>query len=170
MGFDFVWMNICLNSSLPLNPQKGKRQLFELGQYFRSRYNKLIGGKYSPEKVYIVSTDFDRAIMSAQTNLAGMFPPTEDEKWNDDIPWQPIPLHSIPEEMDTMLHGGRWCAKYEPLVNEIKNNTPEIHEIYKMYGHLFPYWASVSGMKIESIEDVADLHKKLNNDITDGIP
>lgn len=72
--------------------KKGKIQQYELGQYFRRRYGKILDVKYSWNNVYVQSTDFDRAIMSAQANLAGLFPPThDDEKWHDDILWQPIP-------------------------------------------------------------------------------
>lgn len=46
-------------------------QHYRLGQYFRKRYNSLLGDKYSPDKVYIRSTDFDRTLMSAEANLAG---------------------------------------------------------------------------------------------------
>lgn len=67
-------------------------QHFKLGQYFRRRYGKILGVKYSPNNVYVQSTDYDRTLMSAQANLAGLFPPThDDEKWHDEIQWQPIP-------------------------------------------------------------------------------
>lgn len=33
--------------------------------------------------------------MSAQANLAGLFPPTGDQVWNPDIRWQPIPVHPL---------------------------------------------------------------------------
>lgn len=46
-------------------------QQFRLGKYFRKRYNQLLGDKYSPAKVYVRSTDFDRTLMSGQANLAG---------------------------------------------------------------------------------------------------
>lgn len=46
-------------------------QLYRLGKYLRKRYNKLIGDKYSPNKLYVRSTDYDRTLMSGQANLAG---------------------------------------------------------------------------------------------------
>lgn len=33
--------------------------------------------------------DVDRAIMSAQTNLAALYKPTDDEVWHDNLDWQP---------------------------------------------------------------------------------
>lgn len=47
------------------------------------------------------STDSDRAIMSGELFLAGMFPPNADEMWADDgLKWQPIPVHITPQEID----------------------------------------------------------------------
>lgn len=65
---------------------------YKLGEFFRRRYDKLLGDKYSPKKVYIQSTDVDRCLCSAEAVLAGLFQPTEAEKWNKEILWQPIPV------------------------------------------------------------------------------
>lgn len=75
--------------------KEGKRQLFELGLYLRRRYNNLLGARYSPNDVYIQSTDVDRTLMSAQACLAGLFVPSEEETWNDRILWQPIPVNHL---------------------------------------------------------------------------
>ena len=75
--------------------KEGKMQAFNLGKFLRRRYNKLLGEKYSPNKIYIRSTDVDRTIMSAQAALSGLFMPTKDEIWNDEILWQPIPVKKI---------------------------------------------------------------------------
>lgn len=72
----------------------GKQQLYELGQYLRRRYNVILGAKYSPNKVYIQSTDVDRTLMSAEACLAGLYMPTADEIWNNEILWQPVPVAS----------------------------------------------------------------------------
>ena len=46
------------------------------------------------------STDFDRTLMSAYCNLAGMFPAQGSEVWNDKLLWQPIPVHTVPKDTD----------------------------------------------------------------------
>lgn len=74
---------------------EGKNQLFVLGKYFRNRYlgNLLGNGEYSPEKVFVFSTDTPRTMMSAAANLAGLFSPNNNQQWNNDLLRQPIPIH-----------------------------------------------------------------------------
>lgn len=58
--------------------------------------------QYSSENIYIRSTSVDRALMSAAANLAGLYAPFGDQKWNNELGslWQPIPIHSIPRDLD----------------------------------------------------------------------
>lgn len=125
-----------------------------MGQYFRRRYHKLLGDKYSPNKVYVQSTDVDRALTSAQANLAGLFPPSGEEKWNDDIIWQPIPVHTIPGSLDHVLAAGQDCPKYKAIYNKYMEESKEVQRIYTEYADLFPYLSKMSGLNITTITDV----------------
>lgn len=49
---------------------------------------------------YIQSTDYDRTIMSAQSYLSGLFPPTSSQIWNPELLWQPIPVHILQKSTD----------------------------------------------------------------------
>jgi len=51
-------------------------------------------------QVYVRSTDVDRTLMSAETDLAGLFPPEGPQLWNDELLWQPVPVHTVSEESD----------------------------------------------------------------------
>lgn len=49
------------------------------------------------------SSDYDRSLMSAGCFLAGFYPPTEVEMWNEEnLKWQPIPIHSTPLHQDNV--------------------------------------------------------------------
>lgn len=84
--------------------QIGKRTEYRFGQYLRRRYDKLIGPKYSPNKVYIQSVDSDRCLQSAELAAAGIYPPNGDDIWNASISWQPIPIHTRPQTEDYILY------------------------------------------------------------------
>lgn len=78
--------------------QEGKERHFKLGQLNRERYADFLSDSYDPDEVYVRSTDVDRTLMSAESHLAGLYPPTNSQIWNPDLNWQPIPIHTIPKE------------------------------------------------------------------------
>uniref|UniRef100_A0A8B9P734 acid phosphatase n=1 Tax=Apteryx owenii TaxID=8824 RepID=A0A8B9P734_APTOW len=82
----------------------GMQQLYELGQYIRQRYSNFLNSTYHRQEFYIQSTDYDRTIMSAQSCLSGLFPPTSSQTWNPELPWQPIPVHIVPKSSDRGIH------------------------------------------------------------------
>lgn len=137
-------------------------QHFKLGKYFRRRYSKIVGTKYTPDQVYVQSTDVDRTLMSAQTNLAGFYEPIDDvQKWHKDIFWQPIPVHTVPKKLDNVLAGEKKCKKYKAAFKTFKKESKEVQRIYRKYDDQFRYWSEMSGTKIKKIEDVHWLYKIL---------
>lgn len=42
--------------------------------------------------------------MSAEANLAGLFPPNGSKAFNPDLKWQPIPVHTVPEDQERVKH------------------------------------------------------------------
>lgn len=132
-----------------------------MGKYFRRRYNQLLDAKYTPEKVYVQSTDVDRTLMSAQANLAGLFEPIKEEKWHKSIMWQPIPVHTVPKKMDYVLKGGKKCRKYKAAFKKYIKESDEIQRIYREYEADFKFWSEMSGSKLETIEEVNELYKIL---------
>lgn len=138
------------------------QQQYQLGQYFRRRYDKLLGERYSPNKVYIQSTDVDRTIMSAQANLAAMFMPTESEIWNEKVLWQPIPVHMVPQSMDTVLFVGKECPRFKVLFAKYSNESSEMARIYGENVELFAYWSKMCGSPIKTIDNVYKLYKTLH--------
>ncbi|XP_044108309.1 prostatic acid phosphatase isoform X2 [Neovison vison] len=104
--------------------QLGMEQHYELGQYIRKRYRKFLNESYKPEQVYIQSTDIDRTLMSAMTNLAGLFPPEGVSIWNPSLPWQPIPVHTVSLSEDRLLYlPFRDCPRFKELKEETLKST-----------------------------------------------
>nr|DBA24882.1 TPA: hypothetical protein GDO54_012479 [Pyxicephalus adspersus] len=113
--------------------QLGINQQFELGKYLRKRYTGFLNETYTAQEVFVRSTDVDRTLMSVQANLAGLFPPTGRQLWNPSIPWQPIPVHTIPYANDYMLHiTTKTCPRFDQLVNETVNSEI-FNELKKPY-------------------------------------
>lgn len=110
--------------------------------------------------------------MSAQANLAGFFMPTENEIWNEQILWQPVPVHTLPNSLDNILrprYGDR-CPKYIEMYDWYMTKSPEALEMLEKHGHLIPYWERKSGWEIKTIEDVFSIYKRLIADRDAGKP
>lgn len=99
--------------------------------------------------------------MSAQACLAGLYPPTDEEKWNDEIMWQPIPVHTIPLRIDRNLSLGKYFPEYDAAIQSFMKQCPEVQRIYTEYESLFKHWTQMSGTSITTIYDVYSLHKTL---------
>lgn len=139
------------------------KQVFDLGQYYRRRYANLLNESFPSKKVYVYSTGHDRAIMSAQVNLAGLFMPKSNEIWNDNLLWRPVPIHSVPQTEDILLRPsylGR-CDKFLEIYNFLMTDSPEAQEIKAKYGHHFALWEEVGQRKIETLDDAYVIYKTL---------
>jgi hypothetical protein len=80
--------------------QFGMKQHYEFGNFLRDRYSQFLNPLYSRYRVNVTSTDYDRTLMSAYSLLTGLFKPQDFQKWNDEIDWQPIPVHTTPMSQD----------------------------------------------------------------------
>ncbi|XP_014279965.1 prostatic acid phosphatase isoform X2 [Halyomorpha halys] len=140
---------------------KGKFQQFKLGKWLRKRYDTLIPeGRYSHDLLYVQSTDVDRTIMSALANLAGMFYPTQQEKWSN-INWQPIPVHTVPKELDKeLLIMLTKCQKIKEEEDLLKND-PMIKEYNEEHTELFEYLGTHTGEQIRDTSKTRSIYTNL---------
>ncbi|KAH9519103.1 Testicular acid phosphatase [Bulinus truncatus] len=91
----------------------GMMQGYELGKFLRKNYTGFLSPEFHPNQIYIRSTDYDRTIMTAECVGAGLFPRSLKDNstlfgalFND---WQPIPIHSVPQEEDNLLRPTHSC-------------------------------------------------------------
>uniref|UniRef100_A0A8B9P4P1 acid phosphatase n=1 Tax=Apteryx owenii TaxID=8824 RepID=A0A8B9P4P1_APTOW len=137
----------------------GMQQLYELGQYIRQRYSNFLNSTYHRQEFYIQSTDYDRTIMSAQSCLSGLFPPTSSQTWNPELPWQPIPVHIVPKSSDRRLHFPLHdCPRFDELQNETQTSSEfqnRIQPYMGIHNYTRPVWATKDVM--DKMEKLAEL-------------
>lgn len=128
----------------------GKRAHFKLGQWFRERYDGFLSSNYSEEEIIVRSTDVDRTLMSAMSNLAGLYPPSGYQKWNPDLDWQPIPVHTVPLDLDNLLSSHADCPRFDHLQDEIMRSD-WMTSIVKDNQEMFQYISQHSGFNLSDI-------------------
>ncbi|ERL95253.1 lysosomal acid phosphatase isoform X2 [Dendroctonus ponderosae] len=130
----------------------GKQRHYQLGKWFRERYDGFLPRKYNYHDIYVRSTDVDRTLMSAASNLAGLYPPEGDQIWNENLLWQPIPIHTVPQSDDAIVATPS-CAKHRQLVDELLSSEP----FKQLNAELEEFFRDISEATGASINDITSL-------------
>lgn len=110
-----------------------------MGEWLANRYQPLFPNGYLAKTVKIYSSEFDRTMMSAAACLAGMFPPKEQQIWNSNLLWQPIPINMLAKDVDTKLfHTLKMCKLGKELYNEYLSSE-EVQQISRTYQQALDY-------------------------------
>lgn len=121
---------------------RGMQQHYALGQWLRQRYDGWLPRHYSESDIYVRSTDVDRTLASAYSNLAALYAPTDGQIWNTNLLWQPIPVHTFPGELDYELGASIiGCPAYDRLMDDVVE-TPEISTFIGKNQKLIEYLAN----------------------------
>ncbi|KAK6192448.1 hypothetical protein SNE40_003913 [Patella caerulea] len=131
----------------------GMNQHYILGQYLRDRYDGFLNKSYLLSEFSIRSSNIDRCLMSAYCNLAGLYPPTGRQVWNNTLLWQPIPVHTIPEPLDNMLAIDKPCPKYDQLYKK-SLKSPEVVKEETDNKEFYKFLSEKSGVPHETIDKV----------------
>jgi len=102
--------------------QIGMHMEYELGKFLKERYmnNSFLDNEYVWKQVYVRSSDSERCLQSAESQLAGLFPPSGRQIWNPDIKWQPVPVHTVPPDQDPLLRpDDTVCPRLYELFEEV---------------------------------------------------
>ncbi|XP_027967124.1 lysosomal acid phosphatase isoform X1 [Eumetopias jubatus] len=149
--------------------KEGMQQHWELGQALRQRYHGFLNTSYHRQEVYVRSTDFDRTLMSAEANLAGLFPPSGMQRFNPNISWQPIPVHTVPIAEDRLLKFPLGpCPRYEQLQNETRQ-TPEYQNESIQNAQFLDMVANETGLTDVTLETVWNVYDTLFCEQTHGL-
>lgn len=131
-----------------------------MGRWLRNRYGDFLPIQYNENDIYIRSSDVDRTLMSAEANLAGLYPPKDKQVWDNQIPWQPIPVHTRPEKEDYLIAMKKTCPKYDLLKDELLKSKQFIDLNYK-YRTLINYVSQHSGATITGFETLEYVYNTL---------
>ncbi|KTF90974.1 hypothetical protein cypCar_00034982 [Cyprinus carpio] len=112
-------------------------------------------------QIFIRSTDVDRTLMSAEANLAGMFPPNGSEEFNPDLKWQPIPVHTVPVDKEKLLSFPlEDCPRYTQLMNETEK-TDIFLNMTETYKELIEMVRNKTGLEKANIETIWSFYDTL---------
>ncbi|XP_070786548.1 lysosomal acid phosphatase [Enoplosus armatus] len=141
--------------------QVGMRQHFELGQFLRNRYKGFLNESYERHEISVRSTDLDRTLMSAEANLAGLYPPKGQQVFKPDLMWQPIPVHTVPQSQERLLSFPLGdCPRYKQLMNETEH-TEEFLNVTTTYQDIIELVRSKTGLNKTNVESVWSVYDTL---------
>lgn len=99
----------------------GMMQHYELGKQLRERWitnGNLVSASYDRREVSVRSTDVDRTLMSAQSQLAGFYGGGGHPAWP--LAWRPVPVHTVSLEDEWLMrpYSEGVCPEYGVLHDE----------------------------------------------------
>ncbi|CAG0896214.1 unnamed protein product [Darwinula stevensoni] len=151
-----------------LNP--GKERHFKLGGLIRKRYEGFLNPMYDESEVLVRSTDYDRTLMSAQANLAGLYPPQGNQIWNPNLAWQPIPIHTVPVSEDYLLFPDSTCRAVTEEMDSLKDRYSFVRDLMDRAKKVLVEIQTFTGLdpnenvlgQVDSLSDTLAIEASLN--------
>uniref|UniRef100_A0A2C9KJX8 acid phosphatase n=1 Tax=Biomphalaria glabrata TaxID=6526 RepID=A0A2C9KJX8_BIOGL len=132
----------------------GMQQQYQLGQYLKKRYDGFLNTSYyNHNEILIQSSGIERCLMSAYSNLAGLFPPHGEQIWKNDLLWQPIPVHTTNDSTDNKLALGAPCPRYDQLNQQVLN-SPAMKKEEQDNKDFYEMVEKNTGILKETIKDI----------------
>lgn len=123
--------------------------MFKLGELLANRYQSLIPNGYEADTIKVYSSQSDRTLMSAAACLAGLFPPTEQQIWNSNLLWHPIPINMLASNVDMKISNLlNKCELREKLYEEYMNSK-EVQHFLQKYKKTLDYVTANCGESVD---------------------
>uniref|UniRef100_A0A0N5CE58 Acid phosphatase 5 n=1 Tax=Strongyloides papillosus TaxID=174720 RepID=A0A0N5CE58_STREA len=126
--------------------KKGMKQQYKLGQWIRKRYDGFLSSEYTPFEIYVRSSDYNRTLMSAQANMAGLYKPSNDSQFMSGLPWNPIPIHTVSKADDIQLYDDVYCPAVKSETDNVYKNSPELKKIENENKEFLNFLGNVTGL------------------------
>ncbi len=144
-----------------LTPE-GMNQEYNLGKELREKYIKtyrLLPESYNVEKMYVLSTNYDRTLMSAESLLTGFYPPGTGPDLENGSPalpgsLQPIPIHITPKgEMNIINPEISNAKEFDALLSKYAYTQKAWIDQQKKLSKDFKRWGEILGVKIDNLNE-----------------
>ncbi|XP_011872301.1 PREDICTED: lysosomal acid phosphatase [Vollenhovia emeryi] len=147
--------------------KKGMLQLYNVGQWVRLKYGAVIGRKFESTATLVRSSYADRCVMSAQALLAGLFVPSPEDMFVPGLAWTPVPVHSIPRNLDKLIAVKVPCPRLEAALKRAYEDEAERsgEEMAGYYKELTEH----TGQNMSTITDVEFLYNTLEIEEEHGL-
>ncbi|OQR78936.1 lysosomal acid phosphatase-like [Tropilaelaps mercedesae] len=133
---------------------RGKKDLYAMGEQLRKRYERFLTGDTNEIKAR--SSGRDRCLESMQTMLAALYKPETERKFRPELDWQPVPIATMPVDIDGMLYEDATCRKDDEAVETLRV-TGEGKDVMEKYKDLMEKLQENSGKKMNDWVSVRDL-------------
>ncbi|XP_028408420.1 prostatic acid phosphatase-like [Dendronephthya gigantea] len=115
----------------------GMKQEFLMGKFLKKRYlQTILNQTYLRKQVHCRSSDRDRCLMSAEAQMAGLYPPLylnpqpNKKEWQF---WQLIPIHTVPKNLDMLLRPYDYNCPRLQEISEKSYHDPKFVAMAKKY-------------------------------------
>ncbi|CAJ0564638.1 unnamed protein product, partial [Mesorhabditis spiculigera] len=117
---------------------RGMAMHVRLGDALKTRYKDFLSQRYNAHEIYIRSTDVNRTIISAMSNLIGMYsqdnstvpgedyPDFSNEKYYWPTGFRPIAIHTVDDNTDYLGNANAYCPRQDALWKLAYDNCPEV--------------------------------------------
>ncbi|KAB7501353.1 Testicular acid phosphatase-like protein [Armadillidium nasatum] len=122
----------------------GKNMTYQLGLFLRDRYDGFIKNVFDTEEIQVISTDYDRTLMSAECVMAAFYRPDDETKFRKDLEWVPTPIHTAPEGDDVLLNVDAACPRISSEVSKL-DQIPEIQDFNEKNEELYKFVSEQAG-------------------------